>query len=116
MKPDSTYWRNSRRKCATLVTDGQLSAICPRLKYIAGIGSLIGISLLQAHVIVLRISVYLYHGHLAQMYVCAKSASFELILGIVLQKSMAMIFYIVSKILFSSQQRDAFLQSLFFRP
>jgi hypothetical protein len=116
VKPDSTYWRNSRRKCATLFTDGQLSAICPRLKYIAGIGSLIGISLLQAPVFVLGISVYLYHGHLVQIYFCAKPASFELILGIVLPKSMAMIFYSISRILFSLQQRDAFLQSLFHSP
>lgn len=116
MKPDSTYWRNSRRKCATLFTNSQLSVICPRLKYIAGIGSLISISLLQAPVIVLRISVWLYHGHFVQICFCTKSASFEPILAIVLQKGMAMIFYIVSQILFSLQQGDAFSQCLFCSP
>jgi hypothetical protein len=87
--------------------------MCPRLQYTAGIGSLIGISLLQATVMVLRTSVYLYHGHLVQIDFCAKTTSFEPILRTILQKSVAMIFHIASKILFSLQQRDAFLQSPF---
>lgn len=85
--------------------------MCPGPKYIASVGSSFGISLLQATVIVLRASVYLYHGHFVQIEFCAKTASFEPILRIVLQKSIAMMFYIVSEILFSLQQRYAFLKS-----